>query len=107
MNKLVQLLIIFLSTYITICNPQVGVKIAVKQDAILKFERKFLPLIIRELDQVVIPDQYVEVDVGIGKLKINLNKIHVKMTNLTPENISIALKEPNKVQVTARNIQGG
>ena len=96
------LILLFLNLLLTICQNQPGLKIAVKQDVILNFERELLPQIIKRLGQLDIPDQhFVE-----AKVKIDITNNHIKLNDLSPDSIHVTFLEPNKINIKTENISG-
>ena len=83
-----------------------GVKIALKQDLILDFQRKYIPTLLEKIGHLSIPDQQIDIDAKIGTLHIYLTGINFSITNLLSDNISVNFNSPNIVQISANKITG-
>jgi len=92
--------------YNFLANDRAGVKIAAKQDIILDFQRKYLPMLLSKIGQISVPDQSFDLDAKIGTLHIYLTQINFLITNLLSNNISMEFKEPNHISVSAKEISG-
>lgn len=106
--------IIFISIFIQIFSKlfstdndnKAGVKIALKQDLILDFQKKYLPRLLEKIGNINIPNQEINIDAKIGTLHIYLTDINFSITNLSAENIAVKFNDPNIVQVSANQVTG-
>lgn len=87
-------------------NEKAGIKIALKQDLILDFQKKYLPLLLEKIGEINIPDQKIDVDAKISTLHIYLTEIKFNIKNLLSENISVLFNSPNFLQIAANKIKG-
>lgn len=92
--------------YKILSNDKAGVKIAAKQDLILDFQKKYLPMLLSKIGQISVPDQSIDLDAKIGTLHIYLTQINFAITNLLSENISVEFIQPSNVSVSAKEISG-
>lgn len=106
MKYWLSLTMIISSTFLVLSQDQAGIKIAIKQEVIEGFEKKFLPLLAEKLGYITIDDKSIDIDAKISTLHIYLSDIHFSVQNLLGENISYELEEPDKVRVNAKDIQG-
>jgi hypothetical protein len=83
-----------------------GVKIALKQDLILDFQRKYIPTLLDKIGHISIPDQQIDIDAKIGTLHIYLTGINFSITNLLSDNIFVNFNSPNLIQISAKKITG-
>jgi len=106
MKLIICLILISECLYNFLANDRAGVKIAAKQDLILDFQKKYLPLLLSKIGQINVPDQSFDIDAKIGTLHVYLTQINFLITNLLSDNISLQFNEPNNVSVAAKEISG-
>jgi hypothetical protein len=99
-------LILAINIYFIISGDPSGVRVALKEDLIEGFERKLLPMLLEKLGNLSIGDKSIDLDAGITTLHIFLTNINLHIFNLKPENIKISLGEPDKLNISAREISG-
>ena len=79
---------------------QTGLKLAIKQDVLLNFEKKILPQIIKKLGVINIEDkEFVE-----AKVTIKITNNQIKLDDISPNSIRVTFVEPNKLKINIENI---
>lgn len=104
----IKILIGLLCAILSYCANEAGMKIAIKKDVILEFEKKFLPRLVGQLGNIKVPNQYTQIKIaGNTKIQIWLSEIVLSIRNLLAENIQVSFHEPNIIKVNAHGISGG
>jgi hypothetical protein len=83
-----------------------GIRLAVHEDAIIDFEKKFLPKLLKRISDLKIDDISKQIDTGIINVDVKLSDIDIKIGEFSPDGIFIRLSPPNSIKVDIRKLNG-
>lgn len=106
MKYILYLILLSESLFFFLANDKAGVKIAAKQNVILDFQKKYLPMLLSKIGQINVPDQSLDIDAKIGTLHIYLTQINFQITNLLSDNIFVEFNQPSNIIISAKEISG-
>ena len=104
MNKLLFLLFLILCAYFASCKA--GVKVSVPQETIHNAALKYVPQMTESLKDLEIPNQHIEVSVGLGTLYADLSNIHFTINEVPKDKITTKLEKQNKIDLAILGVDG-
>lgn len=83
-----------------------GAKLHLNQEVLRNASKKFIPEIIKRLQNLRLPDQGWGTKFGFINLSVNLNNLIFNLSHLPAENVKISLQDPNQLVINITGVQG-
>jgi hypothetical protein len=100
------LLVVFFLITLSNNTDLAGVKISLNPTSLRLAIDTALPYISSSFKHIQVPDQNLDIDLGICDLSINLSNINIYLNGIVPEHVSTTPTVPNKVVINLAMING-